>query len=105
MRRTRAAIFVIAAMAAGLSSAPGAVAQTTTTMPPVRSIPVTPGPTTATTAAPATGESASGQGGTAAADLADTGVAADKLVPLGLLLIGLGAALQGGARRRSYGLL
>ncbi len=104
MRRTRAAIFVAAAMAAGLSPVPGAVAQTTTTMPPVRSIPVTPGPTTATTAAPTTGESA-GQGGTAAADLADTGVAADKLVPLGLLLIGLGAALQGAARRRSYGLL
>lgn len=111
VRRTRAAIFS-AAMAAALASGSGAAAQTTgatTTMPPVRSIPVTPAPTT--TAAPvrtAGAESAqTGQSGRAAADLADTGVAADRLVPLGLLLIGVGAALQGVARRprRAYALL
>lgn len=112
VRRTRAAIFS-AAMVAALGSASAAAAQTTgatTTMPPVRSIPVTPAPTT--TAAPVrtagaeTGAPA-GQTGQAAADLADTGIAADQLVPLGLLLIGVGAALQGVARRprRAYALL
>jgi hypothetical protein len=39
--------------------------------------------------------------------LADTGFAADKLVPLGFLLIALGGALTGAARRprRAYALL
>ena len=109
VRRTRAAIFSAAMVVAGVASATGAAAQTTTTIPPVRSIPVT--PATTTTAAPVrtagTAESASPQPAQTAADLADTGVAADRLVPLGLLLIGVGAALQGAARRprRAYGLL
>lgn len=112
VRRTRAAIFS-AAMVAAMASASAAAAQTTgatTTMPPVRSIPVTPAPTT--TAAPARTAGAestapAGQSGQAAADLADTGIAADQLVPLGLLLIAVGAGLQGVARRprRAYALL
>ena len=83
-------------MTAGIAGA-----QTTTTTPPVRSIPVTGGQAaTTTTAAPAT-ESATG-------DLASTGLAADMLVPAGFALIGAGAVMQAAARRRprnAYGLL
>jgi hypothetical protein len=95
-------VLISAVLALGLAAfaGPAAAQTTTTTMPPVRSIPVTPAPgvttTTSTTARPAAAVS----GETAAAPpMADTGLAADKLVPLGLLLIGLGAALTGAARR------
>ena len=88
-------LLISAVLAVGLA-APVAAQTTTTTMPPVRSIPVTPAPGATTTTAPAS----SGVGGeTASSPLADTGIAADKLVPLGFLLIGLGAALTGAARR------
>jgi hypothetical protein len=87
--------FVVAAglALAVLGSAPSAGAQTTTTIPP---IPVTGGGgTTATTApAPAAAEDA----GTAG--MADTGLATDRLVPFGFVLIGAGAALDAVARRR-----
>lgn len=83
-----------------------AAAQTTTTMPPVRSIPVTPAPTatapaTSTTvrASTATTAPAAAAAETAAPPMADTGLPADKLVPFSFLLIGLGAALTGAARR------
>ena len=96
--------FVISAvLAVGLAGP--AAAQTTTTMPPVRSIPVTPAPgvTTTTVRTTTTTAAVSGAGAgtaeTAAAPLADTGLAADKLVPFGFLLIGLGAALTGASRR------
>ena len=90
-------LLISAVLAVGLA-VPAAAQTTTTTMPPVRSIPVTPAPgvTTTTTARPA---AVSGSGETAASPLADTGIAADKLVPFGFLLIGLGAALTGAARR------
>jgi hypothetical protein len=81
-------------------------AQTTTTMPPVRSIPVTPAPTTTaapaattTTAAPATSGTVTAAGAATEDPLADTGIAADKLVPLGFALIALGALLDAAARR------
>jgi hypothetical protein len=83
----------LAAGALGLG-APGPVAAqttTSTTVPPVRSIPVTP-------AAPAP-TTTSSAGGSAAAPLAATGIAADRLVPFGFVLIGMGAALVGAARR------
>ena len=90
-------LLITAVLAVGLA-APAAAQTTTTTMPPVRSIPVTPAPgaTTTTTTRPA---STAVSGETASSPLADTGMAADKLVPLGFLLIGLGAALTGAARR------
>lgn len=81
-------------------------AQTTTTMPPVRSIPVTGGQTATTTTAPEGGGDSVTAG--ASGDLADTGIAADMLVPFGFALIGGGAVLQAAARRRprnAYGLL
>ena len=88
-------LLISAVLAVGLA-APAAAQTTTTTMPPVRSIPVTPAAgVTTTTAAPAV---AAG-GETASSPLADTGLAADKLVPLGFLLIGLGAVLTGASRR------
>jgi hypothetical protein len=86
----------LVAGALGLAGAAPAGAQTTTTMPPVRSIPVTPATSATTTTAPA---AATGASGATAAPLADTGIAADRLVPLGFLLIGLGAALVAAARR------
>jgi hypothetical protein len=87
-------LLLSAVLAVGLA-APVAAQTTTTTMPPVRSIPVTPaaGVTTTTTAAVA----ASGE--TASSPLPDTGLAADQLVPLGFLLIGVGAVLTAAARR------
>ena len=98
-------LLISAVLAVGLA-APAAAQTTTTTMPPVRSIPVTPAPgvttTTARAATPPTTVAASGGGTgaeTAASPLADTGLAADKLVPFGFLLIGLGAALTGASRR------
>lgn len=106
MRALRTLV-ISAVLAVGLA-APVAAQTTTTTMPPVRSIPVTPAPgvTTTTTAAPAatTPTTVATSGGvagaeTAASPLADTGLAADTLVPFGFLLIGLGAALSGAARR------
>ena len=113
VRLIRPAVFS-AALVLGLGGGAGlAAAQTapSTTMPPVRSIPVTPAPTTPTTAAPATNTAAATTTETAAAatqaPLADTGIAADRLVPLGFGLIGLGAALSGASRRtrRAYTLL
>ena len=97
-------LLISAVLAVGLA-APAAAQTTTTTMPPVRSIPVTPAPgVTTTTARPAATPTAAAAGTgssaeTAASPLADTGLAADKLVPFGFLLIGLGAALTGASRR------
>ena len=94
-------LMLSAVLAVGLA-APVAAQTTTTTMPPVRSIPVTPAPgvTTTTTARAATPTTAAVAGtDTAASPLADTGLAADKLVPFGFVLIGLGAALTGASRR------
>lgn len=93
--------FLISAVLAVGLAAPAAAQTTTTTMPPVRSIPVTPAPgVTTTTARPAaTTPPVAASGETAAAPLADTGLAADTLVPFGFLLIGLGAALTGASRR------
>ncbi len=101
-------LIVAAVLAVGLAAP--AAAQTTTTMPPVRSIPVTPAPTT--TAAPAATTTTTAraaaptptpvQAAAAAAvedPLADTGIAADKLVPLAFLLIAVGALLDAAARR------
>lgn len=91
-------------LAVGLAAPVAAqTSSTSTTMPPVRSIPVTPAPTV-TTAPPATtttvpARTAPAGTESAAPPMADTGLAADKLVPFGFLLIGLGAALTGGARR------
>ena len=95
MRALRTLV-ITAVLAVGLA-APVAAQTTTTTMPPVRSIPVTPAPgvTTTTTARPATAATNE----TAASPLADTGIAADKLVPLGFLLIGFGAVMTAAARR------
>jgi hypothetical protein len=104
-------LIVAAVLALGVATPAAAQTTTTsTTMPPVRSIPVTPAPnatTTTTTARAATttttvAVSGSGTGtGTGSEDdpLADTGLAADKLVPLAFLLIALGAVLDAGARR------
>lgn len=82
----------------------GVAAAQTTTVPPVRSIPVT-GGTTATTAAPTTTAATAATGSDG--DLASTGVAADLLVPFGFALIGVGGVLQVAARRprRDLGLL
>ena len=91
-------LLISAVLAVGLA-APAAAQTTTTTMPPVRSIPVTPAPGVTTTTAPRTTTTAAVSGETASSPLADTGLAADKLVPLGFLLIGLGAALTGASRR------
>lgn len=100
-------LLLSAVLAVGLA-APAAAQTTTTsstTMPPVRSIPVTPAPGVTTTTARATTTTTAAVAGTgssaetAASPLADTGLAADKLVPFGFLLIGLGAALTGASRR------
>lgn len=96
----RAARLAISGLAAALLLAgAGAAEAQTTTVPP---IPVTGGQTGTTTTAPAgTGTGTSGT-------LAETGVAADMLVPFGFALIASGAAMQAAARRRSrtaYGLL
>jgi hypothetical protein len=111
--RVLRSLIVAAVLALGVATPAAAQTTTTsTTMPPVRSIPVTPAPnaTTTTTARAATtttttttaAVSGSGTGtGTGSEDdpLADTGLAADKLVPLAFLLIALGAVLDAGARR------
>jgi hypothetical protein len=105
VRVVRFAIGAFVVAGSLMAGAGAAAAQTTTTMPPVRSIPVTGGQTaTTTTTAPAAtgGETAAG------GDLADTGIAADMLVPFGFALIGGGAVMQAAARRRprdAYGLL
>ena len=92
-------LLISAVLAVGLA-APAAAQTTTTTMPPVRSIPVTPAPGVTTTTAPrTTTTTAAVSGETASSPLADTGLAADKLVPFGLLLISLGAVLTGASRR------
>lgn len=92
---------IAAVLVVGAAAPVAAQTATTTTMPPVRSIPVTPAPTTTapgaatTTTAPATGTA-----GAADEDpLADTGLAADKLVPLAFALIAVGALLDAAARR------
>lgn len=99
-------LIVAAVLALGVAAPAAAQTSTTTTMPPVRSIPVTPAPTTTTsTTARATTPTTAAVGGTVAGapvegdPLATTGVAADVLVPLGFLLIALGALLDAGVRR------
>jgi hypothetical protein len=90
------AALALGALGVGAAAPAGAQTTTTTTAPPVRSIPVTPAaPATTTTAAPAAVAATT----SASAPLADTGIAADRLVPFGFLLIGLGAALVAAARR------
>lgn len=111
MRALRSLI-IATALVVGVAAPVAAQTSTTTTMPPVRSIPVTPAPapttttaapaatTTSTTAPPAAAaETAAPPAETAGAPLADTGIAADKLVPFAFLLIALGAVLDAAARR------
>lgn len=108
------------AVAGALTLGASAAGAQTTTLPPVRSIPVTGGQAAtttttarATTATTAPAPSSGTAGSTTAAPsndsgLADTGMAADLLVPFALALIGGGAVLQVVARRRDaadYGLL
>lgn len=101
--RVLRSLIIATALVVGVAAPVAAQTTTTSTMPPVRSIPVTPAQpaTTTTTAATTATTAATGGGGeTAAGDpLADTGIAADKLVPLGFLLIAVGALLDGAARR------
>lgn len=103
--RVLRSLIIATALVVGVAAPVAAQSTTTSTMPPVRSIPVTPAQpaTTTTTAAttPTTAATGAGGGGeTAAGDpLADTGIAADKLVPLGFVLIALGAVLDAAARR------
>jgi hypothetical protein len=81
----------------GVGLAPASAQTTTTSTTGVPSIPVTPAAAPTTTAPAA---SASGTGSeSAASPLADTGIAADRLVPIGFLLIGMGAVLVSAARR------
>ena len=85
-----AAALAVGAFGVGVAAAPvapvGAQTTTTTSTTAVPSIPVTPAPA-ATSAS------------TTSAPLAETGLAADKLVPLGFLLIALGSLLTSAARR------
>jgi hypothetical protein len=87
------AALVAGALGLGLGFVQPVAAQTTSTSPPttVPAIPVTPAATPAATTTAATT--------TAAQPLASTGVAADRLVPAGLLLIAIGALLVGASRR------
>ena len=100
--RVLRSLLIAAVLVVGAAAPVAAQTSTTTTMPPVRSIPVTPAPTTtapgaaATTTTVATGAA---PGATDEDPLADTGLAADKLVPLGFLLIAVGALLDAAARR------
>lgn len=88
MRQIRLLRLVAAlALAAGLGAATAGAAgaqTTTTTSAPTTTAPQV--PSIAVTQAPG-------------ADLAETGISADAMVPLGFALIGLGAVLQGAARR------
>ena len=94
MRAALRALVVAAGVAlVAVLGAPSVGAQTTT----IPTIPVTGGPTTTTTA-PTTG--GSGEGSQAGAGMADTGLATDRLVPFGFVLIGAGAVLDAVARRR-----
>lgn len=101
--RVLRSLIIATALVVGVAAPVAAQTTTTSTMPPVRSIPVTPAQpaTTTTTAATTATTAATGADGeTAAGDpLADTGIAADKLVPLGFLLIAVGALLDAAARR------
>jgi predicted phage tail protein len=84
-----------------------AAAQTTTsTLPPVKTIPVT-GATTTSTTAKATTTTVATAAVSAAGSMASTGIAADMLVPLGFALIGIGGVMHVVARRpqRDLGLL
>ena len=106
--RVLRSLIVAAVLAVGVATPVAAQTSTTTTMPPVRSIPVTPAPTTTaapasttTTARASTPTTVAAGNETAAADpLADTGIAADKLVPLAFALIAVGGLLDAAARRR-----
>lgn len=103
MRVVRVVLGSVIASGFVLVGASVASAQTTTTVPPVRTIPVTGGQTATTTTAPTTGSTET----TEAGGLADTGTAADMIVPFGFALIGAGAVMQAAARRprSDYGLL
>jgi hypothetical protein len=94
------AIFVGAGMAAAQTS-------TTSTLPPVRTIPVTSGTTATTTTAKATTTTAVGAKVASSNAMASTGIAADTLVPLGFALIGIGGVMHVASRRpqRNLGLL
>ena len=103
MRALRS-LLIAAVLVAGVAVPAAAQTSTTTTMPPVRSIPVTPAPTTTAPGAATTTTTAPRTSGETAAPadedpLADTGMAADKLVPLAFLLIAVGALLDAAARR------
>jgi hypothetical protein len=82
----------LAVGALGFAAPVAAQSTTTTSTTGVPSIPVTPAVPVTTTTAPAAAAPTS-------APLATTGIAADRLVPLGFLLIGLGSALVAAARR------
>lgn len=100
--RVLRSLIIATALVVGVAAPVAAQSTTTSTMPPVRSIPVTPAqPATTTTTAATTATTApAGDGEVAAGDpLADTGLAADMLVPLGFVLIAVGAALDAAARR------
>jgi hypothetical protein len=84
----------LAVAALGFAAPVAAQSTTTTSTTGVPSIPVTPAVPVTTTTAPAAAAAA-----TTSAPLATTGIAADRLVPLGFLLIGLGSALVAAARR------
>ena len=104
MRALRS-LLIAAVLVVGVAAPVAAQTSTTTTMPPVRSIPVTPAPTTTaapaatTTTVRATAPANAATDPAAGAGLADTGMAADKLVPLGFALLAVGALLDAAARR------
>lgn len=105
--RVLRSLIIATVLVVGVAAPVAAQTSTTTTMPPVRSIPVTPAPsttaapaaTTTTTARPAVSGESAAPTADAGDPLADTGIAADKLVPFGFLLIAVGAVLDAAARR------
>lgn len=99
--RVLRSLIIATALVVGVAAPVAAQTTTTSTMPPVRSIPVTPAqPATTTTTAATASAAGAGAGEAAAGDpLADTGIAADMLVPLGFVLIAVGALLDAAARR------
>jgi sugar (pentulose or hexulose) kinase len=92
--RDRLDAAALAVGALGFAAPVAAQSTTTTSTTGVPSIPVTPAVPVTTTTAPAAAAAA-----TTSAPQATTGIAADRLVPLGFLLIGLGSVLVAAARR------
>lgn len=91
MRTLLRAVLAVAALTLLVLVVPAAAGAQTTTTSSIPALPVTgSGPTTTT--APATGQTAAGP------DLASTGIDADVLFTLGILLVVIGAAVQAGER-------